>query len=127
MEVRYLLYIGNKKEGSLIVKIIKSPSPFRLIKYWKGMRLRIGVDVSTKVAEFLVSDYKSLFKIESELLSDSEEFKDSFLRLVLAMKKKCKDKLFLKKMIVLTTEVFKQIEEEQIAEKGSGTKRKLRR
>ena len=82
MEVKYLCYVGNKKEGSLVVKIVHANSPFRNLKYQKGMRWKIGVEIPGSVAEFLSSDYKTLFKIESEELSVDNAFKEELLKLI---------------------------------------------
>lgn len=82
MEVKYLKYVGNKKKGSLIVKIAHPNSPFRDLKYQKGMRSRIGIEIPENIAEFLTSDYKDLFKIEIEELEINGIFKDEFLTLI---------------------------------------------
>jgi hypothetical protein len=82
MEVKHLCYIGNKKEGSLVVKIAHPNSPFRNLKYQKGMRLRIGVEIPENITEFLASDYKNLFKIESKKVDVNGVFKDEFLVLI---------------------------------------------
>lgn len=82
MEIKYLNYVGNRKEGSLVVKIVHANSPFRNLKYQKGMRWKIGVEIPGSVAEFLASDYKTLFKIESEELSVDDAFKEELLKLI---------------------------------------------
>lgn len=82
MEIKYLHYIGNKKEGSLVVKVAHPNSPFRNLKYQKGMKLRVGIEVPENVAEFLTSDYKNLFKVEVEELEINGVFKDEFLSLI---------------------------------------------
>lgn len=82
MEVKHLCYIGSKKKGSLIVKVAHPNSPFRNLKYRKGMRLRIGVEVPENIAESLTSDYKNLFKVEIEELEINGIFKDKFLALI---------------------------------------------
>lgn len=121
MEVKNLHYIGNKKEGSLIVKVAHPNSPFRNLKYQKGMRLRIGVEIPENIAEFLASDYKTLFVVEIEEVEVNGIFKDEFLTLIC----KYEEELDLDRVKSLVKAVLKE-REAKIKDKKE-SKRKLGR
>lgn len=76
MEVKYLIYKGNRESGTLIVKQMPANSPFRALNYTAGMKKEIGIDIPAKVADMIVGSYKTLFGYETIVLDD----KDSLLR-----------------------------------------------
>jgi len=104
MKVNYLVYKGNKKEGSLVVKVVHANSPFRNLKYQEGMKLKIGVEIPESVAEFLAGDYKDLFKVESEEVSVSDIFREELLNLI----DNCEEQLALEEIEELMTDILEE-------------------
>jgi len=78
MEVKTLVYFGGRTDGTLIVKQMPANSPFRELKYYKGMKLELGIDIPPKVADMIVNGYKSLFRIETIVLDDQQSFEREF-------------------------------------------------
>lgn len=78
MERKFLVYIGRKKEGKITVKAESALSPFRVVQYYAGMRLRLGYDIPEKTADRLTRTYRDLFTIETEMLTEQEAFADQF-------------------------------------------------
>jgi hypothetical protein len=82
-EAKYLTYLGNRKSGTLLVRRAEAWSEWRNFPYYTGMRLRVDFDIPEQIAEFIVMENKSLFRIETEKLSAEDSFKEQF-RLLLA-------------------------------------------
>ena len=78
MEVKTLVYTGGRESGNLIVKQMPANSPFRTLKYFKGMKLELGIDIPPKVADMIVNGYKTLFTIETVVLDDQSSFEREF-------------------------------------------------
>jgi hypothetical protein len=77
-EAKYLTYLGNRKSGTLLVKRAEAWSEWRNFPYYAGMRLRIGFDIPDKIAEFIVTENKTLFRVETDKLSAEDSFKEQF-------------------------------------------------
>jgi hypothetical protein len=82
-EAKYLTYLGNRQSGTLLVKHAEAWSQWRNFPYYTGMRMRIGFDIPDDVANWIATENKSLFRIETEEMSAEDSFKEQF-RLLLA-------------------------------------------
>lgn len=78
MQVQYLEYVGPKENGTLVLKRVRASSPWRKFHYYKGMSLKIGIDVAEFLAEMVVKDYKHLFQIKNVDLTKEAVFKQRF-------------------------------------------------
>lgn len=83
--VDYLIYKGEKKTGMIVIKTEKGNSKFRTFTYVKGVKYRVGVNVTEKQALFLRRNHSDLFvmeKIEVQgmdlILKDLEEIVPRF-------------------------------------------------
>ena len=74
MEAKYLVYLGDREKGTLLIRREEPDSPYRRLSYWKDMSLRIGNDIPISVAESVVSENKGLFKIIAENLEPNDAF-----------------------------------------------------
>ena len=117
MKVCYLKYVGNKEKGSLIVKIVSPLSPFRDLKYFKGMALKVGEEIPEGVAEFVASDYKDLFVVVHDDVDPEVIFRSKFLKLLDAFK----DDMKKDKIEKLVSVIFR---EDRLAEKPPKAKNK---
>lgn len=78
----YLIYKGNKVNGTITVGNMKPSSPFRYFKFSKGGRYQIGKDVRPKVAEWFMKYHKEIFGIEREEVSGEQAFVVAFSNLL---------------------------------------------
>lgn len=74
MQIEHLAYCGNREQGTLTVGRVDVLSPFRHIKYFKGMRLEVGKAIPQNIALIIAKDYPSAFKIERKELGDHEAY-----------------------------------------------------
>jgi hypothetical protein len=77
-EAKYLTYLGNRKEGILLVRHAQAWSEWRNFPYYTGMRLRLDFDIPSEVAGWIVDENKTLFRIETKELSAEDSFKEQF-------------------------------------------------
>lgn len=82
MRVQFLVYNGGKESGSLIVRNQSPTSPWRKLKYYKGMRLKVGKDVPLKVALFVASTHSLIFSLEEIDIPTASVLKDRFVEII---------------------------------------------
>ena len=74
MKLEHLVYHGKREEGTLTVGRVDILSPFRKIKYYKGLRLEIGKQIPLDIAQIIAKDYPTVFKIDAQNLDDQEGY-----------------------------------------------------
>lgn len=91
MEVKYLVYKGNRTEGTITV--IKEPplSKFRKLRVFQGMRLEIGKEIPVATADRIMDMLAGTFVVETQNLDDLETFKKQFKEIVESYKKQFGD------------------------------------
>lgn len=74
MQIQHLVYCGNREQGTLTVGRVDVLSPFRHMKFYKGLRLEVGKTIPNDIAAIIAKDYPSIFKIEKKDLDDIEAY-----------------------------------------------------
>ena len=74
MQIEHLVYCGNREQGTLTVGRVDILSPFRRIKFYKGLRLEVGKAIPNDIAAIIAKDYPSVFEIEKKDLDDVEAY-----------------------------------------------------
>jgi hypothetical protein len=74
MQIEHLVYCGNREQGTLTVGRVDILSPFRRIKFYKGLRLEVGKAIPNDIATIIAKDYPSVFEIEKKDLDDVEAY-----------------------------------------------------
>jgi hypothetical protein len=74
MQIEHLVYCGNREQGILTVGRVDVLSPFRKLKFYKGLRLEVGKMIPPDIAEIVAHDYPSVFKIEKKEMGDKEAY-----------------------------------------------------
>jgi hypothetical protein len=74
MQIQHLVYCGKREEGILKVVRVDVLSPWRNIKYYKGLRFQVGKAVPLDIANVIAKDYPSVFEITTEELGDKEAY-----------------------------------------------------
>lgn len=74
MQIEHLVYCGSRKQGTLTVGRVDVLSPFRKMKFYKGLRLEVGKAIPLDIAAIIAKDYPSVFKIEKKELGDKEAY-----------------------------------------------------
>lgn len=62
--VDFVIYKGEKKNGTIVIKNEKPNSLLRIFSYEKGKKYRVGTDIHTKQAQFLTRNHNDLFRLE---------------------------------------------------------------
>lgn len=83
-EIEFLVYIGNKENGNLVVKKEEITSPYRRFNYSKGMRWRVGQDIPQRVARHLTFEFPQVFKIETIEVEEEVLFAEDLEHLVIS-------------------------------------------
>ena len=91
MEVQYLVYVGNKTEGSVTVTKESALSRFRTIPVFQGMRLEIGKDIPEITVKRIIDTMPNIFVVEKQELDDLETFKKQFASIVESYKDQFKE------------------------------------
>jgi hypothetical protein len=81
MEIKLLVYIGNKQKGTITVRQVPANSEWRRLPFRVGMRLRVGTEIPADVAQFVVDNFRKLFKFESAELPPEQYFTEKFMEL----------------------------------------------
>jgi hypothetical protein len=82
MEAKYLMYLGNREQGKLIIKHEEPDSPYRVVEYYKDMSLRVGVDIPESVANWIVIENKKVFAMITEHLEPEESLEEKIMLLL---------------------------------------------
>lgn len=82
MEVRYLVYVGPKKDGCVTVAKESPLSKWRKLPVYQGMRLLIGKEIPTLTAKRITDMLSDQFHVEKTNLDDLETFKHQFSDIV---------------------------------------------
>lgn len=64
--IEYVIYKGEKPNGSVVVKSERPNSPFRVFSYTKGVKYRVGVGINPNQAKFLTRNHSDLFLLERQ-------------------------------------------------------------
>ncbi|MGW8180005.1 MAG: hypothetical protein ACWGQW_14775 [bacterium] len=74
MQIEHLAYCGNREEGTLTVTRVDVLSPFRKLKFYKGLRLEVGKMIPPDIAKIIAKDYPDVFKLERKELGDKDAY-----------------------------------------------------
>jgi len=71
-EVEYLVYKGEKPNGTVVIKSEKPGTSLRIFSYTKGKKYRIGSDVHPRQVQFLTRNHRDLFRVEKVQVKGTE-------------------------------------------------------
>ena len=82
MEVKHLVYKGNKQVGSVTVTKEPPLSKFRRLSVYRGLRLEIGKEIPEITVKRIIDTLPGIFEIETTSLNQLDVFKSQFKDIV---------------------------------------------
>jgi hypothetical protein len=82
MIIKYLVYVGNKEQGEVVIRGVKANSVYRKFPYTKNTRLKVGEEIPVEIAKRLAREYRGIFDVIEEEISSEEAFTAAFKKLV---------------------------------------------